>query len=173
MAIAHAMTPIDSVLTKETIEALFPLDPVAQLAGMAQDDTVDFGVRLRAIRALAQFCPQPGCADQEPHVTLRALLAAEVPGVTDGREILLVRAVIEAIGATRSGDPNDVTRLVPFLDSHSRDLRAATAFALRDLCDPRAIVPLRNRYQVELGTGGVAQVRLAISAALRELGQCQ
>ncbi len=85
---------------------------------------------------------------------------------------LLLRAAIEALGAAglgnQGGDPNDVAVLVPFLDNTSRDIRAATARALSDLCDTQAIVPLRTRYLGET----VPQVRLAISAALRDLAQC-
>ena len=81
-------------------------------------------------------------------------------------DLLRVRAAIEALGvATRI--PSDVDLVVPFLDNSSRDIRAATAGALRDMCITQAIGPLRARYQHEQ----VAQVRLAISEALRDLGQ--
>jgi HEAT repeat protein len=81
---------------------------------------------------------------------------------------LLLRAAVEALGIARTGNPDDVPRLVPYLDHPSRDIRAATARALRDMCNTGAIVPLRTRYQNEQ----VDQVRLAISTALRDLGQC-
>jgi hypothetical protein len=100
------------------------------------------------------------------------ILASISPADQAGTSILLLRATIESIGVAKSGDPNDVSRLTPFLDNLSRDIRAATAFALRDLCNSQAITPLRNRYNIELGSTGVPQVRLAISAALRDLGQC-
>ena len=167
----HTLTPIDSMPTKDEIIMALPTNTVSQLAAIAQDGTADFGMRLRAIRALPQFCPAT-CAGSTPHATLVSLLTQNPPSTTKGKPMLLLRATIEALGVARSGDGNDVTRLVPFLDSTSRDIRAATAFALRDLCDPAAITFLRNRYNVEMGPSGVPQVRLAISAALRDLGTC-
>ena len=167
----HTLTPIDSMPTKDEIIAALPTNTASQLAAIAQDSTADFGMRLRAIRALPQFCAA-NCAGTTPHATLISLLDQHTPSTTKGKPVLLLRAAIEAFGVTRSGDPNDVSRLVPYLESTSRDIRAATAFALRDLCDPDAIAFLRNRYNVEMGPTGVPQVRLAISAALRDLGTC-
>ena len=63
---------------------------------------------------------------------------------------------------------DDVGLLVGLLDHASRDIRAATARALRDLCNSNAVVPLRMRYTVE----PTEQVKLAISDALRILEQC-
>ena len=169
-SVLHGLTPIDTVPTKDEISRILPQNTVSQLAALAQDSGVDFGVRLRAIRALPQFCPT-SCAGSTPHASLVNLLAS-LPNDGAGKTILLQRAVIEAIGIARSGDANDVARIVPYLDSPSRDIRAAAAFALRDLCNPSAVTPLRNRYNVEMGPMGVSQVRLAISAALRDLGTC-
>ena len=169
--ILHTMTPIDTVPTKGDISKIFPGNTAAQLAGVAQDGNVDFGVRLRAIRALPQFCPA-SCAGTVPHQTLVSLLASVNPSEQQGPNVLLLRAIIEALGVAKSGDSADVSRLTPFLDNASRDIRAATAFALRDLCNQAAVTPLRNRYNVEMGPNGVPQVRLAISEALRDLGTC-
>lgn len=169
-SVEHAMTPIDSVPTKDEILALFPTNTVSQLASLATSTSVDFGIRLRAIRALPQFC-MPPCAGSAPHQTLVVLLQS-VPADQEGKSILLLRATIEAIGIAKSGDPDDVLRLTKFLENPSRDIRAATAFALRDLCLQSAVTPLRNRYTTEILPTGVPQVRLAISAALRDLGTC-
>ncbi len=169
--VMHALTPIDSIPTKEELITIFPMNTVTQLSSIAQDAGVDFGVRLRAIRALPQFCAA-SCAGTPPHQTLVALLSSVPPTDQTGTTILLLRATIEALGIAKSGDPNDVTRLSPLLDNPSRDIRAATAFALRDLCNQSAVTPLRNRYNVEMGPTGVPQVRLAISEALRDLGTC-
>jgi HEAT repeat protein len=169
--ILHTMTPIDTVPTKADISNIFPQNTATQLAGIAQDGNVDFGVRLRAIRALPQFCPTP-CAGAIPHQTLVSLLSAVTPSEQQGSSILLTRAIIEALGVAKSGDSADVSRLTPFLDNSSRDIRAAAAFALRDLCNQAAVTPLRNRYNVEMGPNGIPQVRLAISDALRDLGTC-
>ncbi|MBA3817864.1 MAG: HEAT repeat domain-containing protein [Deltaproteobacteria bacterium] len=166
--VIHALTPIDSIPTKDELQTVLPVDTVSRLAQIALDGTVDFGVRLRAIRALPQFCPVGSCARTIPHDTVRALIEGSDPAEHSGQPVLLLRAAIEALGAARSGDPNDVAVLVPFLDNTSRDIRAASARALRDLCNSQAIVPLRTRYLGET----VPQVRLAISAALRDLAQC-
>lgn len=170
-SIEYALTPIDSVPTKDELTRLFPQNTASQLAAVAADTNVDFGVRLRAIRALPQFC-LPACAGSAPHQALVALLGSVPPSDQDGTSILLLRATIEAIGIAKSGDTSDVNRLAPFLDNPSRDIRAATAFALRDLCLQTAVAPLRNRYNVEITPAGIPQVRLAISAALRDLGTC-
>ena len=172
--VLHAMTPIGSVPSKADIVRIFPQNTVSQLSAIAQDANVDFGVRLRAIRALPQFC-LPACAGAPAHQSLVDLLET----ITDtpasewtGKTLLLLRATIEAIGNAKSGDTMDVDRIKPFLDNTSRDIRAATAFALRDLCLQSAVTPLRNRYNIEMTALGVPQVRLAISAALRDLNTC-
>ena len=83
-----------------------------------------------------------------------------------GSPVLLLRAAIETLGPM--GVASDVGVLVPLLDHISRDIRAATARALRDLCNTQAITPLRVRYAKEQ----TDQVKLAISEALRILDQC-
>lgn len=174
--VLHAMTQIGSVPTKKEIEDIFPGNgnAVLRLTEIANDDNVDFGVRLRAIRALPEFC-LPSCTGSSVHqslVTLVENVRSEQASDTSGKTTLLLRAAIEAIGVSKSSSASDVTLLAGFLDNPSRDLRAATAFALRDLCQQAAVTPLRNRYNIEMGVGGVPQVRLAISAALRDLNTC-
>ena len=166
----YGLTPINSMPTKDELMSIFPSNTVNQLAAIARDPNLDFGVRMRAIRALPHFCTPP-CANTTPHATLVELLPSSQTAAS-GQEVLLRRAAIEALGVMRSGDPNDVSRLVAYLSHSSRDIRAATAFALRDLCDADAVPYLRNRYNDEMGPMGVPQVRLAISAALRDLGTC-
>jgi len=104
-------------------------------------------------------------------VTLIENVRSQQVGDSTGKVILLLRAAIEAIGVAKAGT-GDVSLLVGFLDNPSRDLRAAAAFALRDLCEQAAVAPLRARYNIEMGSTGVPQVRLAISAALRDLNTC-
>lgn len=162
----YAMTQIDTVPTKDEIVKLFGPAPVDDLRDLINGDG-DFGVQLRAIAALPRFCTG-NCTSGEPHDTIVSVLGSIDPADRTGTTILRLRAAIEALGAARSGLTSDVNRLVPFLDNASRDIRVATARALRDLCNTQAIVPLRVRYEQEQ----VPQVRLAISAALRDLGQC-
>lgn len=167
----HTLTPIDSLPTKDDIVKLTGPNAVPRLRELALSETVDFGVQLRAIRTLAHFC-SPSCvpapALHPAHEAVLAVLASVPANDRSGRAILRLRAGIEALGLVRSGLDTDVDLLVGFLNDASRDIRAATARALRDLCNPQAVVPLRARFQVEQ----VAQVRLAISTALRDLGTC-
>jgi len=77
----------------------------------------------------------------------------------------VLRAAIEALGPQRVG--NDLALLVGQLASPSRDIRAAVAHSLRDLCNTQAIGPLRQQQQAESSD----QVKQAITEALRVLGQ--
>jgi hypothetical protein len=164
----HTLSPIDSVPTKDELSShVEGPDYVARLEALALDSTVDFGIQLRAIRALPSFCAAQ-CKDTPPHIAVLAVIASVPSTDHSGRALLRLRAGIEALGIVKSGKLEDVNLLVPFLDNASRDIRAATARALRDMCNTTAIVPLRARYQHEMS----AQVRLAISAALRDLDQC-
>lgn len=167
-AVLHAMTPIGSTPTKKEIIAIFPeADPVAELVKLAQGTTVDFGVRLRAIRALPEFC-LPNCLGTPAYQALLQLRASIVPNPQQGTSILLLRATIEAIGLAKSGDPDDVARLVVHLSNTNRDIRTTTAYALRDLCQPSAIAHLRMQSNVET----VMQVKIAITTAVRDLAAC-
>jgi hypothetical protein len=162
----QTLTPIDSLPTKEELVTnVTGPDQVARLEELALNPTVDFGVQLRAIRAIPHFCVAP-CSGSPRDALINIL--QKVPADRAGRTLLRLRAVIESLGVAKSGAPADVDLLVPYLDDASRDIRAATARALRDMCQTNAIVPLRARYQHEQ----VDQVRLAISAALRDLDQC-
>jgi len=171
----HTLTLIDTLPTRDQILKFAP-DPVPHLAGLALSPGADFGVRLRATRALPQFCATtvPACKDDSDlqmspiRTAVRSVIASVSPVDRDGRSILRLRAGIEALGAIQSGEPSDVDVLVPFLNHPGRDIRFATARALRELCIQSAEAPLRNRYEDEL----VPQIRLAISKALGDLEQC-
>ena len=64
------------------------------------------------------------------------------------------------------GQPEDVAVVVPLLDKEeSRDVRAAAAYALRDIGSSAATGPLRVRLAKEK----TEQVKFAISDALRVL----
>jgi hypothetical protein len=162
-----ALTTIDTVpssqdLTHATLTVPDDLIVIAETA----DGTYEPGVRLRAVRGLAVYCttqgnscpPGPGTV----HDTLTALIDANETAHS-GAELLLLRAAIESVGPLKVTD--DYFILKGLLDHPSRDIRAATARALAQLCDTRAINDLRVRYQNE----STDQVKLAISAALRTL----
>src|SRR5262245_39114258 len=142
--VLHALTPIDVLPSKEDLFEVFG-DPTTELGKIALDDSADLGVQLRAIRSLSQFCVQ--CGSNPPRNTLATVIQRISPTDHSGPATLRLRAGIEALGVAKSGNLADVTMLIPFLDHASRDIRVAAARALRDLCDTRAIVPLRARYQ--------------------------
>ena len=157
------LTAIDSVPTQSQLYDAFGSgsSAMAELVMFAQDST-DPGTQLRAIHALVSYCT-PTCQDTDaPHVTLHNIIIAS-PTPETGTDLLVLRGAIESLGLMR--DPNDMNQLAGFLNHSNRDIRAAAALALRDLCDTNAISALRARTPSETDD----QVKLAISAALRAL----
>jgi HEAT repeat protein len=162
--------PITGTRGLALIESAFGAQPLSVLIDVARDLTEDPGIRLRAYRAIGLY----------PTTEARLALTADLDilsGSGLGTDLLYLRAAIEALG--EQGEPNDVATLVPLLDFEaSRDIRAATADALRNIGSSTATGPLHDR----LGTWPIghplegmqketsAQVRLAIARALRELG---
>jgi hypothetical protein len=172
--VQNTLTTIDSVPTKTQLDNVFPTgEALANLSTIAQDNAADIGIRLRAIHALAKYCPDllvvpantPCTTSELAHQTLEDLIT-ESRDETSGAGVLLLRAAIETIGTLHLSD--DAGFIEGLLDHPSRDVRAATARALRDLCNTQAITKLRVRYTAE----STEQVKLAISEALRVLGQC-
>jgi hypothetical protein len=169
----NTLTPIDSVPTRAQIDDAFNTSQNAlqNLTTIATDDQdpSDTGIRLRAIHALAKYCAATPCADTDPaHEALKTVIA-DNQHETAGPRVLILRAAIETTGAMRVRDDNrDI--LPSLLDHSSRDVRAATAKALADICGypTQTISALRFRYSHE----PTEQVKLAISEALRILGQC-
>lgn len=160
----QVLTMIDRQPTVPELVRAFGPDPTLALIHIAIDPAQDLGIRLRAINALPQFCPTP-CGGTQIHSGLRGLVAGSSQ---DGRSVVLMRAALEALGTARSGDSSDVGAILPYLSHSSRDLRASAASALRVMCNTQAVSPLRARYDIET----VDQVRVAISAALRDLAGC-
>lgn len=165
LSVTNTLTVIDTVPTKTQLDGVFGAGALDRLSTIAHDRAEDPGIRLRAIHALAKYCPDPCSTEQVAHTTLTQLID-ENRGQTSGEGVVLLRATIETLGLL--GVASDVTVLVSLLDHPSRDIRAATARSLRDLCNAQAIAPLRVRYTVE----PIEQVKRAISDALRILGQC-
>ncbi len=160
----NALTTIDQVPTATQLAAAFGSgDPAPALVSIAQDTSTGVGIRLRAIRSLASYCQAPCDVNNPAHQTLVAMLTN--PPMATGADTLVLRAAIESLGELRVGD--DYAQIQTYLNPPSRDVRATTALALADLCDTRSILALRTRLQLE----ATAQVQLAISSALRVLGQ--
>jgi hypothetical protein len=170
----NTLTPIDSVPTRAQIDDAFStsqLTALENLTAIATDDQnpSDTGIRLRAIHALAKYCTSMPCTDGDPaHLAVTTVIADNQHEVS-GPRVLLLRAGVETLGAMRVRN-DDIGILIPILDHSSRDIRASTAKALADICGnpPPTINALRTRYAHE----PTEQVKLAISEALRILGQC-
>lgn len=163
----NTLTTIDTIPTRDLLNDVFDGAALAKLSSIAQDKDIDIGVRVRAIHGLVNYCPDP-CSDSElAHQSLTTLIGSLITtNETLGEPIILLRASIETLGALKV--KADANLLKDLLDHPSRDIRAATARALRDLCNNQAVIPLRVRYASET----TDQVKLAISEALRILGQC-
>jgi HEAT repeats len=170
--VLNALSLIDVVPTQAQLDVVFAGAALPELSRIAKDTTVDIGIRLRAIHALAKYCPDPCAQTALAHESLTSLINL-TKNETVGEPVVLLRAAIETIGTLQVSSDAEaragiLALLAPLLDHASRDIRAATARALRDLCNTGAITPLRVRYTNE----PTDQVKLAISEALRVLGQC-
>ena len=165
--IVDALTPIDAVPASDDVNhgCGTPTDAGTHLAQIAAGPNTDSAADGRAIRALAQY-KSTDLGSTAAHDALVHVFG--LPLYHDAKlksELLVLRAVIEALGACPDKQPTDVDLLVPMLQHQSRDIRAATAFALRDLGNTNAIGPLSDRQKAEQ----VDQVSIAISKALRVL----
>lgn len=173
----EVLATIDTVPTQEQINTAYQAqgsDPMTGLTALAATGS-DVGERLRAIHALVYYCPRvnptdPSCdpnttPDSAPHQTLLGIASANAMAQS-GPDLLVLRASLESLGIMRVS--TDEPLLASFLNHNSRDVRAAAARALGDLCNTNAIVDLRARTQFET----VDQVKLAISSALRALSSC-
>ncbi len=170
--VRDTLTAIDTVPTKVQLDLAFENQALPNLSTIAQDRTLDIGVRVRAIHALAKYCPDPCTSTELAYQSLAALIS-ETRNETVGEPVVLLRAALETIGTlpveSNAAAKAEVTAIVTELLNHpSRDIRAAAARALRDLCNTNAATALRIRYTSE----PTEQVKLAISEALRILGQC-
>jgi HEAT repeat protein len=166
--VVDALTQIDTAPSTDTLNGMFPTPQAAldNLRRIALDAT-EFGVQLRAIRALPAYCPSP-CTDSPVRDTLLLLIANDSRTMHTPQDILRLRAAVEALGATHSRLAGDVTLLKPLLDDVSRDVRATAVRALRNICNQDAITPLSTHYQSEK----TEQVKHEIYDALRDLLQC-
>jgi HEAT repeat protein len=169
LPVQNVLTTIDSVPTQGQLDSAFSdhQSALAGLAALAADPTAAPSIRLHAIHALTKYCATAPCIDGDvAHQTLVGLVTANQDQAA-GTALVVLRGALEALGPQRVG--TDLGLLVAQLAHPSRDVRTAAVHALRDLCNTQAINPLRVQLQHELSD----QVRLAISEALRILGQPQ
>ena len=168
--VINALTSIDAMPSKTAINQAFPSQQLAlaALTTIALDHTIDLGIELRAINALPSFCPTATCTTGPGHDTAVALILDYATSPHTPQDLLRLRAAVEALGATRSGLTSDVDVLLPLLGHASRDVRATVVRALRNICNAKAVAPLKALTTTEPST----QVLLAIYAALQDLAQC-
>ena len=182
-----ALTVVDAPPSRAVVDLAFSSGPgptpgLDALLALAGDSTQDLGLQIRAMRALPQYCLPTGCARSAVHDTLAAIVdryrtqleAAALPP----KDMLRLRAAMEALGATRSGLLTDVELLTaPALLHHpSRDVQVTTVHALRSVCSPEqcpqnACVQAANAVR-SIRTGADTQVDAAVNRALADLAQC-
>jgi len=159
----------DYVPTRADLDQAMQPEPLQDLVQRAFGGPggEDIGIRLRAIRALAQYP-----SDDAHSALLLVLESPDLQGNLAPEEVfVLQRATLEALAEL--GDPDDVAVITEFLmtddanpaNCDRRDIRAAAAHALRVLGSTTAQTPLRARLAVEI----CPQVEFAINEALREL----
>lgn len=175
--VQKVLTLIDAVPTPTDLDKAFCGTPPCSdhhsatlgLAAIATDngatDAASRNARLHAISALSTYCEHSPCLpDDTAHVALVSIIQG-APLDATGFDAVVLRGAIEAIGPQRVA--SDLDLIVGQLQSPSRDIRAAVAHSLRDLCNTNAIAPLRQQQQTETSD----QVKQAITEALRVLGQ--
>ena len=170
--IQNTLTAMDSVPTPAEIDSDFtdPSTALSSLADIADDPSTTvglpdgIGIRIRTLHALSSFCTSPCDGSDAAHLALTQFITDNENDQT-GTTLVMLRSAIEALGPQRVG--TDINILQPLLSHPSRDIRAAVAHALRDLCNTDAIMALRSQQAQETSD----QVRLAISEALRVLSQ--
>jgi len=177
-----ALTTIDTVPTRAQIDFTFgAADGLSALISIAKDATQRFDLQLRAIRTLPQYCTAAGCAGQA-HDALSSIInvyEAVLPGPLAPRDMLRLRAAIEALGATNSGLASDVHLLAvtPLLRHPNRDVQVTTVHALRDLCstgqcDRTTCIENAAAVRALRSSTGDTQLDAAINSALQDLAQC-
>jgi len=154
--VEELLSAIDFVPARSDLDPVMGSTPTQELIALA--NSADEGVRVRAIRALAQY-PAPETRD-----ALVALI--QDPKASGGLRVVLRRAALEALAEI--GTPDDVEIITPYLEvtnAPERDLRAAAAHALRVLGSTAAVPALRAQQRIE----EEPQVLFAITEALRKL----
>lgn len=180
------LTQIDALPTRGAIDLAFASGPgptpgLDALLALASDPTRDVGVQIRAIRALPQYCPSAGCAGSV-HDALFNLVDSYrtrlATAALSPQDVVRLRTAMEALGATQSGQLNDVNLLTdPTLLHHpSRDVQVTAVAALRSLCSADLCLPdvcMQDANAVRsLRTGADTQVDAAINGALADLARC-
>ncbi|HEX4423138.1 MAG TPA: HEAT repeat domain-containing protein [Kofleriaceae bacterium] len=165
------LTLIDAPPSVSSLNTAFTTPDLAQssLGLIALDPTVDAGVRIRAIRTLAGYCPQTGCTEGPVHQTLNQLVVAyQLLAAPTGKDVMLLRAAVETMGVAQVVLAGDIPPLKSLLAHPSRDVRATVVRALRTTCDAQVLAALVSLHITE----PTAQVRGELVAAEQLLDAC-
>ncbi len=157
--VIELLSGINYVPDQGSIDSVLGDAAIGELIAIAEDSSSnsDPGLRIRAFMALGQYRGSVGESDATE--ALRRALLKFSPR-NRGSELLYLRASLLSLAKLEQEDA--VADLVPLLDHASRDTRAACAQALGITGSDTAILPLRQRAQVE----EQEQVLLAIEDAL-------
>jgi hypothetical protein len=176
-AVHDVLTPLDLLPSRSDVDSAFmPATALDNLVVIARDPGMDLGIQVRAIRMLPLYCSDAAScgAGSSIHDTLVAIirdyataLSVIPPSPLPPKELLRLRAAVEALGVTQSALAGDAELLAStsMLDHASRDVRVTVVRALRNLNSCVAVTPLKARYVTEPSP----QVRVAIVAALQTL----
>ena len=97
--VRDTLTAIDTVPSRDALNHAFKDmgGALTNLSSIAKNKDVDVGVRVRAIHALAKYCPSP-CSDTDPaHASLKTIIET-TSNESTGESVVLLRAAIETIG---------------------------------------------------------------------------
>lgn len=176
------LTQIDTLPTRAQLDLAFgATGSLGALIAIAKDANQGLDLQLRAIRALPLYCAMPSCSG-EPHDSLTGIVnsyLAVLPGPLTPRDMLRLRAAIEALGAARTGLAGDVHLLAvsQLLRHPNRDVQVTTVHALRDicsrgLCDRQTCTEDAAAVRALRSSTGETQLDAAINSALQDLAQC-
>ena len=154
--VEELLSGVDSVPSRTELDDAAGTDAEAELLVLAAEgSSADTGIRIRALRALAMY------PSTESQTTLSTVIETRAGG--GGVDTLYLRAAMRSLAVIATTDAVDT--IAALLTHDSRDVRAAAARALAITGSPAAVPLLRDR----LGVEPTLQVRLALSAAIREL----
>lgn len=178
-----ALTALEGIPNLQQLQQLIPIGTVEKLEQLAVYDPDDSNgttgtpskeegqtvewkpLRIRAIRALAQFSPPTPSTRQ----LLRGIIESNLTDTT-GIDVLLSEAALESLGYLTDREANAVEKepITKALQlSRSRDVRVAAARALSQIGNPDDVQILRDAR----GAERVPAVEMAILEAIRILSE--
>lgn len=162
--VVELLSGMSYVPDQGSIDSVLGSAAVDELIAIAEDSsaTADPGLRIRAFGALGQY---GGSKDEAAASFALRSAINKFAALGRGTEVLYLRASMLSLSQLESGTGSAVPTLVPLLSHSLRDIRAACAQALGITMSQDAVLPLRQRAQVEEED----QVLIAIEDALFQL----